>query len=271
MLDGTYTAYEQNGIEKPFIMLLGAPRKSGKTFLLNKLLVEGGLHKQFDHIVIASPSLEFNDEYPIEDKVSCEVHKISSNFKTRIDALIEEQQHAARMVKHHPDTYEPIHTLIVLDDIIDSKLMQYRSSENVGDTLGERGRHFYVSLIGSAQTTTAFSPSIRRNAEYFFIFSPTNYAESERVLDEYVPNEARKEFRSKLTRMFVQEHSFLMIDNSPEKRTYWKKRFRKGFTELMFPMHPGETEEITLDKSKRKRKRRRDDEGGEEEAKNKKK
>ena len=246
-MEKTYTAYEKSEIERHFVMLLAAPRRSGKSYLVNKLLIEGGIGKQYDHIIIASPTMEFKDEYEIEDKLpKVKIHKFTNNLKDNVQILMMEQKRANKLHFEQPTKYKAVHTLLILDDCIDSKLMQYRSSENIADELAERGRHYNMSLIVSSQSLSSISPSLRKNAELIILFSPTNYADVERVLGEYVPSDARREFRDLSRHIYVTPYSFMIVDNSPARRRYYKLRFRRGFTDLVFPFKKGEDEKPSL-------------------------
>ncbi len=160
--------------------------------------------------------------------------------------------------------YKPVHTLLILDDCIDSRIAQFRSSENIADEIAERGRHYNVSMIVSSQYLSSISPSLRRNAEFLFLFSPTNYADTERVLGEFVPSEVRKEFRELVMRVYLQPYSFMIVDNSPLRRRFYKLRFRKGFSELVFPFDKSETERPTLKDKKRKNTEIEESESGSE-------
>lgn len=249
----TYKTYQNMGWERHFVMLLAAPRKSGKTHLITKLLTEGKMANAFDNIIIASPSLEFTDDYKIEHLTSAMVIKVRSNFHDTITTYIDQQKHANKLHFEQPETYDPIHSLLILDDCIDSRLAAYGRTENIADEIAERGRHFNMSFIGSAQYLTGFSPSLRRNAEYLFTFSPTNYNELERVMHEYVPSQEKRTFFDALKQMFVVPYSFVLIDNSPPRRRFYKLRLRKGFNELVLPILEGELDAPKLD-TKRKRK-----------------
>jgi hypothetical protein len=208
--------------------------------------------KDFDNIIIANPSLEFKDDYKeLEGAVKGEILKIRDNFHDKLTLLIDQHKECNRLHYEHPGTYDPVHTLIILDDCIDSKLAQYRSSENIADEIAERGRHYNMSVIISAQYLTGISPSLRRNAEYLFIFSPTNYSETEKILEEYVPKSERKRFQELMKGVFVEKHSFILLDNSPESRIYYKLRFRRGFLEYMFPMKADELEHKTINKKRK--------------------
>lgn len=264
----TYTSYDSfvYNDKKPFIASFIAPRESGKTYLMEKLLLETKLMKQFDCVIIASPSLKYADMFPIEDKaegMGVEVFKIEDNFKARIDQLISEIKHANVMHKEKPDKYEEYHALLVLDDIIGEGLASYRNSDNVADELATIGRHFKVSLFASLQTLSALSPNVRRNTTFMFIWSPCNYTDTQRVLEEYVPYEARKEFRMLFDKAFTIPHSFILINNRPENRIYWKKRFYKGFKQYLFPYKEGE-ENLMHTRKKQKTGEKKEEEKEEE-------
>ena len=192
------------------------------------------------------------------------VHKFTRNLKDNINLLMEDQKKANKLHYENPTMYKPVHTLLILDDCIDSRIAQFRSSENIADEIAERGRHYNVSMIVSSQYLSSISPSLRRNAEFLFLFSPTNYADTERVLGEFVPSEVRKEFRELVMRVYLQPYSFMIVDNSPLRRRFYKLRFRKGFSELVFPFDKSETERPTLKDKKRKNTEIEESESGSE-------
>lgn len=243
MSSATYSSYEKHDISKPFVQLFIAPRKSGKTYLINKLL-RNVWRKEFDYIVIVSPTLEYQDEYPIESYVDADKRmKIYSGFDTVIPQLIEDQKRTQALVKENPKEYKEVHTLMIFDDCIDSNLFKHASRQNVCDQLGERGRHFNMSVVITSQYMTAVSPSLRRQAEALYIFAPLNYAEVDKTLDEYVPKKWRTEFRDRLEQAFEEQYAFLLIDGSSHRRQNPKLRLRKGFTEYLIPLDIREEDE----------------------------
>ena len=46
-----------------FVMILAAPRRSGKSYFIKTLLNQQKFLDRFDHVVIMCPSLKFNDDY----------------------------------------------------------------------------------------------------------------------------------------------------------------------------------------------------------------
>jgi len=234
----TYEAFDKFVIEPPFVQVFAAPRRSGKTHLINKLL-EHNWRSMFDYIVIASPTLEYKSEYPDELKGNVEVIKIRDNIVNRVTQIIDEQKDAAKKHEEDPGEFDRVQTLLILDDCLDTELMQWQSANNIADVVAERGRHFDLSFVCSVQVLSKISPSVRRNAEAIFTFSPLNFTDVERILEEYVPREYRKEFRNQFTMdLFSEPYSFVLIDASPERRQNFKLRLRKGFSELIFALDP---------------------------------
>lgn len=237
MSSPTYKAYDKFTIEKPFVSIFVAPRKSGKTYLINKLLRHVWFN-QFDYVVIASPSLEFTDDYPDELSAKTKVIKISDNFHAILSQIIAEQKRSAKLHKEDSDEYDEVHTLMILDDLIDNDILRFNARDNLVDEIAERGRHYKISLVVSAQILSKVSVSMRRNAEALFFFAPLNYTDFERILQEFVPLEYRRQLRDKLHETYKEEFAFLLFDGSPARRVNFKLRLRKGFTELLFSLNP---------------------------------
>jgi hypothetical protein len=243
-LSATYTAYKSFTTKPPFSIAFAAPTSSGKTYLINKL-IEHVWRDTFDNIVIASPTLEFEDEYPIEDKVSknTNVVKIQSNLKPQLDKVILEQKNLMAKHKDDPTQNPEVHTLIIMDDCIDTNLFRGNRVDNIADVCATRGRHYNLSVCIVSQVLSRISSEVRRNLKNLFIFAPLNYMDIERVLDEYVPHAWRALFRAAQQELFREQYAFILIDGNPENRQNFKQRIRKGFKELMFPL---EADEKTL-------------------------
>lgn len=248
-MEATYTAYKKCTAKHPFTMAFAAPTKAGKTYLLLKLIATNWTH-EFDNIVIISPTFEFKDEYPIESIVSKDtrVIKIGTNLQERGRQVIEEQMDFARKHNQDPELHPQIKTLLILDDCIDSRLFTGNRTENIFDMATCRGRHFDLSCVAMSQVLAKISADARRNIEYLFIFAPLNFMDIERVLDEYVPQEYRLEFRKAQREIFKTKKSFILIDGTEEKRTQFEKRITKGFIEPLFQL-----DEHIMSSNKKKR------------------
>ncbi len=253
MVVSTYEDYEEFNPEIPFVCCLAAPRKSGKSTLIRNL-IKYKFRATFDYIIIVCPTLKYKDDYPVEDDVSpnTQVIKIYENFETRLEQIIREQEHTAQLHHDNPDVFSPVQTLLILDDCIDSGLMGYRTANNITDIQAERGRHYNMSLIASSQFLSAISPSVRRNGELLFVFAPINYADVERILQEYVPRQWRKRFEQAYHEMFRQPFAFLLIDGTAERRMDFRLRLRKGFRDYIFPLH----EKLTIEPARKDKRSR---------------
>lgn len=249
----TYSNYASfNPEELHHVAFFCAPRRSGKTYLMEKILEHSDLLNRYDAIIIASPTLKYKDVFPIEKKFKGVCIKLKSNFKEQIDNLMSEVEYNNMLHHEKPQEYEPYHTLFILDDIIDSKIAAFNNNNNVTDLIAERGRHLNTSLWLSTQYMSAASPSVRRNASYIFLWAPKNFADIERTLQEYVPKEARKEFLSLITRAFVRKFAFVMINNNTDNVRYYKLRFFRGFTEHLFSFHTDDYKLVSLEKGSNK-------------------
>jgi hypothetical protein len=143
-------------------------------------------------------------------------------------------RHRERYEKDLPPLYCP-RTLLILDDCIDSGVMNFRGTV---DRFAERGRHINISTIISSQRISAVSRSIRLNSDYFIIFSPYSISEMEQYLEQFVPRDRRKETRIHLLEVFETPYQFILLDNAeknPSKKLKVSNAdwFVKGQFELL--------------------------------------
>ncbi len=201
-------------------MTLAAPRRSGKTHLIK--CVVPPLEERYDHIIVASPTLDFNDDYDfLEDNKK--VTFIPNVTHDVIADIFEQQSKCARQVKRNRKrkkhsivkTRCPV-TLLILDDIIDTGVVSFGG---VVDKIAERGRHIKMSVIITSQRISAVSRSIRLNSDYFIIFSPFSMGEMEKFIEEFVTRDKRKELRLMATGVFDIDYEFIMLDNSTKKQS----------------------------------------------------
>jgi hypothetical protein len=100
--------------------------------------------------------------------------------------------------------------LLILDDVIDSGVMNFRGSV---DKIAERGRHINMSLVLCSQRISAISRSIRLNSDYFIIFSPHSIGETEQYLEKFISRQDRKKVREMMVNIFSQPYAFIVLDN----------------------------------------------------------
>lgn len=238
-LSSTYEDYLAFDIEPPFCLAYAAPTNAGKsTNILN--LLKYRWSSSFDNVVIACPSLEFDEnDYKDVKEVFDEHTKLTlihDDFLIQLKTIIEDQKLMKRLNKSHPEAHPPTHTLMILDDCIGTNLIKSNRKDNIVDDIATMGRHFLLSVIVTTQVLSELSYAVRRNATGLFVFAPMNYTDFERVLDEYVPQEYRFELRARARDIFKEPFSFILIDGSLKRRTDFRKRIRKGFHDFVFTM-----------------------------------
>lgn len=200
-------------LEDHFAMAIIAPRKSGKSFLVSTML-RSGLSDRFDHVIILCPTIDFNDDYlEFSDNPKFKlIHDVKSSL---IDELFETQAQCKKDVQSRKrkrkltDLRCP-RTLLILDDCIDSGVMDFKGTV---DKIAERGRHIELSTIMMSQRMSAVSRSIRLNSDYIIIFSPFSISEVEQFLEQFVSRNKRKEMRGVLDNVFNIKRQFILLDN----------------------------------------------------------
>lgn len=200
-----------------FVMTICAPRESGKSFLIKALLRQSYISK-FDYIIVMCPTVDFNDDFE-EFEANDKFTMVSDVKESDIEELFARQASTKRACRTRKKSRRlqdgqklpPMKcpkTLLILDDCIDSGVLQFRG---VVDKIAERGRHIHLSLIVSSQRITAVSRSVRINSNYFIIFS-CNVSEIERFLEDFILRQQRRNLRDLLTAVFQEPYQFLLID-----------------------------------------------------------
>ncbi len=109
--------------DKPFVMVLAAPRGSGKSYFVRKMWNEG-LFEHYDYIIVMCPSLNLNDDYYAFGSRK-NVTLMPKFGKNDVEKLFRMQEKAMEKVKaqQRGEAYssEPVYcpeTLLILDDCI---------------------------------------------------------------------------------------------------------------------------------------------------------
>jgi hypothetical protein len=206
-------------LKENFMMTIAAPRGSGKSFFIGTLLDTPKFVRRFDNIVIMSCSVNLNDDYErfIDHPKFTLFEDINENLLLELFDKHETcQKHVVneRRIKRRKLVCPK--TLIILDDCIDSGVLNFRG---VVDQLAERGRHVKLSVIVSSQRISAVSRSVRINSDYFIIFSPFSVAELDQFSDQFVSRNRRAAFREQVASVFDEEYKFVMLDNTEKQIT----------------------------------------------------
>lgn len=158
----------------PFTWTIVAPRKSGKTVLINNLLnrllrnhnSSGKSGDFFDYVVLVSPTAELDPNFDIS-KVDLVYDKYRDEV---VDHVIEVSDKAGGKAN----------ILLILDDIIG--LINHSKSEIANFIT--RSRHYNVSTIITTQVFKGLSPVIRENTSAYSIFKIPNEGELAKLADE---------------------------------------------------------------------------------------
>lgn len=203
---------------EPFFVSISAARKSGKTYFITKCL-RSHFIKRFDHIFILCPSANLNTDYTQFRKYE-KVHIIAKPTSSFIDDLFDRMSNVKEECVRNEILREDGHNLpklrcpealVILDDCIDSNLMQFRGC---CDKLAERGRHPNISVIISSQRLSAISLSIRTNSDLFITFSPNQIRELEKFAEQYLQRDTRHALYECMRQIFDVKYNFLMFDNT---------------------------------------------------------
>lgn len=124
--------------------------------------------------------------------------------------------------KEDEEELECPNTLLVLDDCVDSGVIQFKGAV---DKIAERGRHIRLSTIISSQRLSAISRSVRLNSDYFIMFSPYSVSELEQFLEQFVSKKDVKELRVKISAVFEKPFWFIVLDNAEKDVT---KKLKKS-------------------------------------------
>jgi len=183
----------------PCIMTIIAPTKSGKSVLLNNLLLRDDFYKGVhDNITIMSNTIE-QDETSRFLRKSCDCY---TGYDDNVLAGIINQQ------KSFDDDDRPFISLI-FDDILGSvKRNSYLNH------LVTRSRHYGVGLLAmSVQSFKSLGPTIRNNTNAFICLNLQNMSELDKISAEYNGMFGGDENFKKIYHKATEErYSFLYLD-----------------------------------------------------------
>jgi hypothetical protein len=209
--------------QPPFLLLMAAPRFSGKTNLLINLLVNKEMYcNKFDEIFIWSKSyhndpkwshIQFDPEYE-------KTHVFHSYNEAQAQHLFEGIQ--ARSQKEH------VQTLFIFDDMMGDDIMKSQKIQML-DRVAATGRHFDISAIIIFQKFKKFSPTVRENATNVVAFEQKNSTAIEQLAEEYKGDMDKKDFYN-IYKVATQEpFSFLHIN----LQALPQERFRKNWNQII--------------------------------------
>ena len=157
----------------PFVMVALGKRKSGKTTILNNLILkESMMRNRFSQIIIISPTIIYDQtsRFLVEEagKYNC--------FDTYTDGIID------RLIEFQAskEKKERKHILLIADDLIGTMKRECKAF-----SLSSRSRHYLISIIYLTQNLRTLSPVVRGNATHWALFRNPNMKEMEKVCEEF--------------------------------------------------------------------------------------
>lgn len=213
--------------QPPFMLLMAAPRNSGKTNLLINMLIDNEMYcKKFDEIFIWSKSY-YNDNkwrsiYFDKD------YETSHVFEEYNDAAVKK---LFTSIRERSKRKQKVEVLFIFDDMIADNVMNSHKTQ-VLDAIAATGRHFDVSAVVIFQKFMKFTPIVRENATNIVIFEQKNSTALEVIADEYKGALTKKQFIKIYQEAVSEPYSFLHINlQIPEQ----DKRFRKNWNTIIYP------------------------------------
>jgi hypothetical protein len=191
----------------PISMLLIGKRRSGKTYLLIKMLNSKHFKESFDRVFIFSPTIELD---PTWEKVK-DINE--SRYVLFDDLDLEVLEDILQLQKAQIDS-KPI--LIILDDFAE-KLKGKRG--NVLEQLATKGRHFNTSFIFTSQKFNAVPTIIRNNTDEQIFFRVSNNLELKSIVEENDNKNITVGFE-KLLMDNTNDYNYLLIIKDKEDKYY---------------------------------------------------
>lgn len=191
----------------PISMLLIGKRRSGKTYLLIKMLNSKHFKDSFDRVFIFSPTIELD---PTWEKVK-DINE--SRYVLFDDLDLEVLEDILQLQKAQIDA-KPI--LIILDDFAE-KLKGKRG--NVLEQLATKGRHFNTSFIFTSQKFNAVPTIIRNNTDEQIFFRVSNNLELKSIVEENDNKNITVGFE-KLLMDNTNDYNYLLIVKDKEDKYY---------------------------------------------------
>lgn len=197
-----------------FLLVVVAPRKSGKTNLTVDLLHDAEKYNgKFDVVVVWSRTYEHDSKWK----------NINLPEGSVLDSFVESEALEILNAAEHVSKTKQVNTLFIFDDMITEGIMSPHKM-GVLENIAVRGRHANVSIIIITQQYMALSPSVRNNATNSVFFRIRNGDELEKVARENREGMRKEAFLEMFADVTADPYSFLHINNQqadPTKR-FWK-------------------------------------------------
>ena len=198
-----------NDLDEKFCMVVVAPRKTGKNYLIERVLEQ--LHNsgkwKFEVVFLFSETSAVNeDAFPM---ISPEFKYESMNEEI-LDRIFETQEKIKKSGK------DPPAVLVILDDVANDPKLRYSKFLN---RIPVAGRHFNIHCIALFQRLVGVvSPKYRENYDYLVFFKSASRVEKTWIADNLLSMEVgkdRKEIFRYMDSIYNNEpHRVMIIDKT---------------------------------------------------------
>jgi len=207
--------FDYNIVKKyPVFVNLGR-RRVGKSTLTRDQVYNYHIKKaKTKFIILISPTGVFNKDYDYLDPK----YKFEHFTESLLDGILLRQR---KLIETEPNgDYD---TLLILDDIVKSG---NKRQIDILSKLLTLSRHYRLSIILNIQymKSSEFSPTMRDNVDYMFIFKQNNYENKKNIVEQWLSisiEDKKKGFV--LMETIPQNYRIMVIDNTLISNDY------KGF------------------------------------------
>ncbi len=199
-------------IKKYQLGLVIAKRGSGKSHMLNYMLIEQGLAKLYTRVLVLCPSgdptwdhlVNYGGKHP---ELTIQVSKICS--EAVLQRVFEQQQQFALQSE---SASKPNDLLLICDDAAFNARKASDGWARMLEKIASNGRHALISLIVCCQNYNQAPPVCRTNADIFWLFKqpPRKFLD----IAEEISNLDPKVFQKRAMEMTEKPHSFMLVDRN---------------------------------------------------------
>jgi hypothetical protein len=228
----------------PFRMIISAPGGSGKTILIQNMIVDlyktKGGKSVFQRVYIFSPSCKIDPAW--EPVISfCQKHLNQDDEEepflfevfrpSDLHHILETQRKVNDIAKKKKGNNRLFSILIVMDDIADNEAVARR--EQMIHSLFVRHRHIQVSTCLSTQKYRSLANILRVNATALILFRARSQAELDVIMEENSAVIGKKPLLALYYEATSRPHGFLYIDLTAQSPydMFWRnfeERLLKG-------------------------------------------
>ena len=205
----------------PVRALINGPSASGKTILLQQLILDSQLYRGvFEAVFIWSPSVHHDDAWKpvlkyLEEELAQDLSETVFDEYDPGDLIriIQTQSRVAQHMKERRKEYKNklYSVCVIVDDFADTP--EFSRNSKALNGLYLRGRHLAISSIVATQKATLVSPTIRTQATSVFVFRIRNQQDLELIVNEFSALlESKKHFLDLYREATKEPFGFLYID-----------------------------------------------------------